>query len=72
MNRINDTKNFSKTVKHNLLQCNCPHIAQYTAYGFIQPSCGEITDPSNTYNSMYSEPNNSKKLLAEYNSFIFS
>jgi len=59
-------------VKYNLLQCNCQHIAQYIAYGFIQPGCGEIIDPSNTYNDMYSEPNNSKELLAVYYSFISS
>lgn len=74
MNQINDTNSFIKTVKYNLLQCNCQHIAQYIAYGFSQLGCGEITDLSNTYNGMYSEPINSNRneLLAEYNSFISS
>lgn len=71
MNRINDTKNFGKTVKYNLLQCNCQYIAQYITYGFIQPGCGEIIDPSNTYNGMYSKPNNSKELLVVFITLLY-
>lgn len=72
MNRINDTNNFGKTVKYNLLLCNCQQIAQYITYGFIQPGCEEITDPSNIYNGIHSESNNIKEILAQYNSFISS
>lgn len=73
MNRINDTKNFGKTVTYNVLSCNCQHIAQYIAYGFIQPGCYSINDPNNDYNHILKfKENNSNDILAEYNSFTSS